>query len=237
MNILKVLYSPFKAFSALKSSEKFPLMSLILLLVIVAINNILMIPVTAKVMELTFSSIQIPLSEGQTNQMDTMMQMMYKLRYLQALGAVFTYCFMLVVYTLIIWILTKIAKQSLTFQKAFELMIHCSFVLALGALVNVFVLYAQGIENITNMYEISLTGLNLLTSADQAGVTFYTFLSLINPFYVWFLILLTIGIAKLTETKISKAFIPAFLFWAIIIAFPVVMVFISQQIIQKTGLF
>jgi len=234
--LLKVIYSPVRAFQELKNIEKFPLMSLIVLLIFVVINNILMIPVNVKIMDLTFSSIQIPFNDEQTKQADSIMQMMHKLRYLQALLAVFTYLFSLVVYTLIVWVLTKIAKQSLSFQKAFELMIHCCFVLSIGTLVNTFILYGQGIENINNIYEISLTGLNLLTSTEQVGVTFYTFLTLINPFYIWFLVVLTLGLAKLADVKISKAFVLCFLFWIMIIAFPVIMIYFSQQVMQRSGL-
>ena len=234
--LIKIIYNPARAFQDLKNANKFPLMSLIVLLIVVAIYNILMIPVTAKVLELSFSSIQIPFNDAQTKQIESIMQTMHKLRYLQALGAVFSYLFMLVVYTLIVWALSKITSRSLSFQKTFELIIHCCFVLSIGSLVNVFILYGQGIENIKNIYEISLTGLNLLTSTEQVGVTFYTFLSLINPFYVWFLLLLTIGLSKIAEIKFSKAFIPAFLFWVIIIAFPVITIYFSQLVMQKSGL-
>ena len=234
--LLKMIYNPVRSFQSLKSTDKFPTMSLIVLLIVVVINNILMIPVTTKIMELTFSSLQIPFSDVQTRQVDTIMQTMHKLRYLQAVGAVFSYLFMLVVYALIIWVLTKISKQSLSFQKAFELMIHCCFVLTIGTLVNTFILYGQGIENIKNLYEVSLTGLNLLTSTEQVGVVFYTFLTLINPFYIWFLVLLTLGLAILADIKISKAFITGFLFWIILIAFPVIIIYISQLALHRSGL-
>ena len=235
--LITIIYKPLRAFRELKSSEKFPFMSLVVLLIVVVITNILMIPVNAKVFELTFSSIQIPLNEAQSKQMENMMQIMHKLRYLIAMGSVFTYLFTLVAYTLIIWILTKIMKQSLSFQKAFELIIHCCFVLAIGDLVSAFILYGQGIENIKSMYEISLTGLNLLTSVEQVGATFYIFLTLINPFQVWFLVLLTVGLAILADLKFSKAFITCFILWVILIAFPVVTIYFSQLFMQKTGLF
>jgi len=231
--LIKVIYSPVKVFRKMKNMEKFPAMSLIVLLIVVVINNILMIPVTTKIFELTFSSMQIPVSD---DQVEKAMLMLHKMRYLTAVGAVFTYCFTLVVYTLIIWVFTKIAKLSLSFSKAFELIIHCCFILVIGSLVNTFILYYQGIENITNIYKISLTGLNLLTSTEQVGVTFYTFLSLINPFYIWFLFLLTLGLATLADVKFSKAFFPCFLFWIIIIVFPVVTIYFSQMIMQRSGL-
>ena len=229
----KILYMPAEAFQALKGRNKFPWMSLILLLVVVIINNILLIPVTVKVSELSLTSMSLPISD---EQIETTMKFMYKIRYLQVVGAFFMYIFMLVVYTLIIWILTKIAKRSLSFQKTFELVIHCCFVLAIGALVNTFVLYEQGIENIKNMFEISLTGLNLLTSVESVGVVFYTFLSLINPFYVWFVVLLTIGLSILTGMKHIKAFIISFIFWIMIIAYSVISVYFAYALMIRKGL-
>ena len=228
-----MIYSPVKAFRELKNAKKFPLMSLIVLLTVVIINNILFVPVTTKVMELTFSSMSIPVSD---EQIETARQMLHKMRYLQVVWAVFTYIFTLLVYTLIIWIFTKIAKQALSFKKTFELIVHCCFVIAIGMLVNTFILYARGIENIENMYEVSLTGLNLFTSVENAGVTFYSFLAYINPFYVWFLVLLTLGLAILGEMKFNKAFIISFVFWVIIIAFPVITLYFSQALMKSKGL-
>jgi hypothetical protein len=231
--LLKIIYNPVKAFRELKSREKFPVMSLILLLVVVIINNILLIPVTTKIYELTFTSMQIPMSEAQ---IETTMQMLHKIRYLTAASAVFTYIFMLVIYTLVVWVFTKIVKQSLSFQKCFELMIHCCFVIVIGNLANSFILYNQGIENINNMFEISLTGLNLFTSVESAGVVFYTFLSLINPFYIWFVVLLTIGLVVLAGMKPVKGFIISFIFWMLIITYSVVTVYFSYALMQSKGL-
>jgi hypothetical protein len=177
--------------------------------------------------------LSIPVSDDQIEQA---MQLMYKLRYLQVGGAIFSYMFMLVIYTLIVWVITKIVKQTISFQKTFELMIHCCFVIAIGTLVNSFILYTRGIENIENMYEISLTGLNLLTSVENAGVTFYTFLSLINPFYGWFVIILMIGLSVLSGMKYIKAFIISFLFYIIIVSYSVGVIFFSQALLHSKGL-
>lgn len=231
--LLKIFYSPVMAFRAMKDTEKFPTMSLIILLVIVIINNILMIPVTSKVSELSFSSMGVQMSD---EQMEYALQIMHKFRYLSALSGVLSYCFMLVIYTLIIWVFTKIAKCKVSFQKTLELVIHCCFVVVIGSLVNTFILYYQGIETIENMYEISLTGLNVLTSSESVGVVLYTFLSLINPFQVWFLALLTVGMAILADVKYDKAFFISFIFWAIITAFPVIVIFFTHSLLQSSGL-
>jgi hypothetical protein len=231
--LLKMIYNPVTAFSDLKSREKFPMMSLIILLVVVIINTILFIPINIKITELSFTTMPLPISD---EQIETMLQMMYKIRYLTALGAVFTYLFMLTVYTLIIWIFTKIAKPAISFQKSFELMIHCLFVVVIGTLVNTFIHYYQGIEHIDNMFETARTGLNVLTSVESAGIVFYTFLSLIDPFYVWFVVLLTIGLSKLAGMQYLKAGIISLIFWMIIIAFSVTSVYFSYSLLQSKGL-
>ena len=231
--ILQVLYSPFQAFRKLKSRQKFPWMGLAVLLIIVTINNILMIPVTTKVLELTYSTMNLPISD---EQIEFTMQFMYKMRYLQVAGGVFSYLFILIIYTLIIWIFTKIAKQTIPFQKVLELVIHCCMVIALGSLVNCFALYGKGIETIENIYEISLIGLNALTSVESAGIYLYTFLSSLTPFYVWFIALLTIGLAILADMKYLKAFIISFIFWIILVAYSVASVFFANAVLHNRGL-
>jgi len=231
--LLKLFYQPVTSFQALKDTEKLPWMSLILLLIIVIINNILLLPITMKMQEITISSMAMPLSD---EQMDMSMQLLYKIRYLQVLGALFSYVFMLVVYTLIIWIFTKIAKEHLSFQKAFELIIYCSFALALGSLTNTVLLHIRGVENIDNIFEISLIGLNVLTSTESVGLIVYSLLAFINPFYLWFVVLLTIGLASLTDMKMSKAGLLSFLFVALLVAFSIGSVYFSQVFMKSKGL-
>ena len=231
--ILKVLYTPFQAFRELKSRQNFPWMGLIVLLIIVLVNNILMIPVTTKVLELTYSTMNLPISE---EQIEYTMQFMYKIRYLQVAGGVFSYLFILAIYTLIVWIFTRIAKQTIAFQKTFELIVHCCMALAIGSLVNCFLLYGAGIETIENMYEISLIGPNAFTSVDSVGIYLYTFLMSLTPFYVWFVALLTVGLAILADMKYLKAFVISLLFWIVIVAYSLGSVFFANSVLHRQGL-
>ena len=232
-NLFKMIYQPVTAFQALKNTEKFPFLSLIVLLIITIINNILLLPITIKMQEITISSMAMPLSD---EQMNMSMQLLYKLRYLQVLGALFSYVFMSVVYTLIIWIFTKIAKEHLSFQKALELIIYCSFALALGSLTTTVLLHVRGVENIDNIFEISLIGLNVLTSTESVGLVVYSLLAFINPFYLWFVVLLTIGLASLTDMKMSKAGLLSLLFCFILVAFSISSVYFSQVFMKSKGL-
>ena len=230
--ILKMLYRPVQAFRELKNSGKFAWMSLIVLLIVLLIDNILKIPVMARVLELTMASVSGQMSD---EQFDASMQILHKMRYLSAIISVFSHLVYLIFYTLVIWILAMIVKPSISFLKALEMMIHCYFILAMGMLADTFILYYQGIENINNILELSLTGLNVFTSVESVGAMMYTFLMLISPFYVWFVVIMTIGLAVLAGMKYQKAFIISFIFWMLLIVYTVVTVYFSQVIMQKAG--
>ena len=99
--ILQTLFSPVKAFSELKQENKFPAMALIILLLVIAINLILMVPITSKLMTIAMSSMPLP-----EKQLDTTLSMMHQLRYLMVIGSIFTYAIKFFIYAFIFYILT-----------------------------------------------------------------------------------------------------------------------------------
>ena len=158
------------------------------------------------------------------------------MRYLTAAGTVFSHLTIVALYTLVFWGLVRISKTSFSFLNAFKLMIHSYFVLVLGQLSDTLILYYQGIENINSIYEISLTGLNVFTSVERVGATMYSFLMSINPFYIWFVGLLTVGLTVFTGMKTQKAFIISFIFWMLLIMYTVATIYFSQVVIQRSGI-
>ena len=81
--IFQTLFNPVSAFNELKRENKFPGITLVILLLLSAVNLILMIPITSKVMSITMSSMPLPES-----QLEATMAMMHKLRYLMVIGGV-----------------------------------------------------------------------------------------------------------------------------------------------------
>jgi hypothetical protein len=94
----------------------------------------------------------------------------------------------------------------------------------------------KGLEAINNPYEIVFTGLNLFTSVEKAGVMGYTFLTLVNPFQLWFVILLSIGLKIFTEIKYTKALIICIIFWLISVIYPVFSAFFSEMAMKNAGI-
>ena len=222
------LFNPVKAFGKLKTIDKFSTMSLIVLLVLMLLNLILLIPVTEKIMLITFSSMSLP-----ENQMDTMIQFAHKMRYIQMAGSVILYVIMFLFYAFLFSLFVRIADNKLDYKKALQLIICSYFVVVLGDLVNTAFIYLRGLDSITGMYDISLTGINLLTSAEQIGATRYVMLSCITPFQLWFVVLLSIGLKIFTDMKQVKAVIISVLFWLITILIPVLSVYFSQSATNK----
>ncbi len=224
------LLNPSKAFNQLKT-EPFSAMSLIMILILMLLNLILMIPVTEKITSITFSSMSLA-----ENQMDTMIQVAHKMRYLQVFGTTILYLVMFLFYALLLYVFVRVAKDKLAYKSALQLIVYSYFIAVIGDLINTGLLYARGLDAITNTYENSLVGLNLLTSVEQVGATLYTFLSSFTPFQLWFVVLLSIGLKIFTNMKPIKSIIISVLVWLMIILIPTLSVYFSQLAVAKSGI-
>jgi hypothetical protein len=206
-------------------------MTLIILLLLTTVYLILMVPVMAKITVITMSSMPIP--EAQLNRA---LDIVHKLRYLQVFSGVFSITITLFLYALILYIITLVAKPAITYTKSFILIVYSYFAVTLGALINTGLLFMRGIEKITNPFEVALTGLNLLTTLEKVGATCYTFLGLINPFQLWFVILLSVGIKIFAGIKYPKALVICVIFWLLTVLYPVVMVMFTEITLKKAGI-
>jgi hypothetical protein len=224
------LFRPIKAFGEVKTAGKFSAMSFIVVLFLMLVNLILMIPITEKVVSITYSALSLP-----ENQVEMMTQVIHKMRYLQVVGSEITYIIMLLFYALLLYLFVRMAKDKLKYKKALQLIVYSYFIVPAGDLVNTAILYARGLDAITNIYETSWIGLNLLTSTEQAGAMLYTFLSYFTPFQLAFVVLLSIGLKVFTEVKYAKALTITVLFWLITILIPTLSVYFSQLAVAKSG--
>ena len=231
--IFQTLFRPERAFNGLKQEGKFPVMAMVILLLLLAVNLILMVPVTSKITTLMLTRSAMPLSEAQ---LERSVDLLYKLRYLQVIGGVFTAATTLFLYALLFYIITLIAKPALTFVQSFTVIVYSYFVWVIGGFVNTGILYFRGLEKIVNPFELELTGLNLFTTMEQAGGGLYMFLSLVNPFQLWFVILLSVGLKVFTEMKYTKALLLCILFWLITVIFPVASMIFSEITMQRAGI-
>ena len=230
-SILDIIVSPVKTFNQLKTEEKFPVTPLVILLALTVVYTILMIPVSAKIVDLSLSKMTLP-----DKQMDMVIQVAHAMRYLSVISGIITYAAMLFLQALILFVIALLFKTKLGYIKALRLIIYCSIVLVIGELVNIALLYFKGIDNIENMYDIVLTGANLLTSVDRAGVALYLFLSYLNPFQLWFVVLLILGVKLFTDSGWAKPIVICIIYWLIVTLFPVLTAYFSQAAMASKGL-
>jgi len=200
-------------------------------LLLLLANLILMIPVSEKILQITSSSLS--LNPAQSSMMT---EIAHKMRYLQVAISVITYFVMFLCYAFILHLIVRISKSRLDYKKTLQLLVCCYIVVAAGNLVNTAFLYIRGIDVIGHMYDITLTGINMLTSMEQVGATGYVFLSCITPFQLWFVILLSIGLKIFVDIKPWKAAIISIVFWLITTLIPVLSVYFSQSTMEKAGL-
>jgi hypothetical protein len=228
--ILQTLFSPAKAFTTLKEEYKFPAMTLLILLLLMAVNLILLIPVTAKITAITMSSMS--LSESQ---IDSALAVVHKLRYLQVVGGVFTFAVTLFLYAFLLYIIALIVRSALTYTKTFILIVYSYFAVLIGEFINTGLIYIIGLEAITNSSEIAFTGLNLFITKEKAGAGGYTFLTLINPFQLWFILLLSTGLKLFAEIKYTKALLICILFWLITVLLSVGLAMFGELTARNVG--
>ena len=230
--VFNLITNPFKAFTQLKNEEKFPVTALIILLVLAFIHLILNVPIGAKTQE----TVMAGMSSLSDEQKDMALQMTHKLRYLMVLGGFIMYAVILFIQALLLFVIAWIFKAQLTYGKALRLIIYCMIISIIGALVNTALVYFHGIDNLTGVYDSMRIGLNRLTTVEQVGAPLYTFLSNINPFEIWYVILLVIGVKIFTDSAWSKALLISIIFWLIVVLFPVMSTYFSQTIMASKGI-
>lgn len=221
--LLSLFFSPVRTFNNWKLSDRSTTFNAVAILLLMLINLILMIPISAKIAIITFTSADIP-----DYQIDSMIQVSYKMRYLQVVGSEILYIVMFVFYSYILRLIVKLGGGFISFKKVFQLIVSSYLVIVIGDLINTFLLYIRGVDSIKNIYDTSLVSANLFTSINQVGTVMYTLLSYVSPFQLYFVVLVGLGLSILCDMKKRKAFIISFLFWIITILIPVLSVYYSQ---------
>lgn len=227
-----VLFNPIKAFDKVKMTNKFSISNFLIVLFLMLINLILMIPVIERVTYITFSAMTLT-----DNQMDTVLQIAHKMRYLHVAGSEVLYFFMFLFYGFLLYLFVYFTKDKseneIKYKAALQLFINSYFIVVIGDLINTILIYIRGLDAISNTYDTSLLGLNIFTSVEQVGATIYTFLSHFTPFHFAFIIILGIGIKVFTEAKYMKSMSISLTLWLITILVPTLSVYYSELVIEN----
>jgi len=229
-DLLSIIYRPRFEFNAVKNNQVNYIIILLILLLLTIIQGVVFFPVQEQMMVHNDVFANMP-----TEQAEKAKAMGQSMKYFGLLAAGVIYIIKILVQALMVWGGVAIFKGKIDFKQSVLLMSLVSFITIIGDFANVGVIFFTGVENVTSMADVYKIGLNLLINPETAGLPLYTFFSYINPFQIWSIILIIIGLKVISELQSSDATILCMILWLIWVAFPVAGVVIAELARSKAG--
>lgn len=229
-DLLSIIYRPRFEFKAIKDNQVNYIIVLLILLLLTIIQGVVFFPVQEQIM--AHNDIFANMPPEQAEKAKAMGETM---KYFGLLAAGFIYIIKILLQALMVWGGVAIFKGKIDYKQSILVVSLVSFITILGDFVNAGIIFLRGVENVTSMADVSKIGLNLLFNPEISGLPMYTFFSYINPFQIWGIILIIIGLKVVGEMQTSNATILCLILWLIWVAFPVVGVVISELARSKAG--
>ncbi len=155
-------------YSKIGESNKFPAALFFCLILLMIFNAILNIPISQRVSEIMFSSMNFP-----DEQMDMMVGMMEKMRYISIVTTLFTGSIYIFIGTLILYLLSKMFHATTTYWKTMTIFLVSALFSTIDDIINAAVTLTKGLEQIGSQYDLYHTGLN--PNSATLGSLFLTF--------------------------------------------------------------
>ena len=120
--------------------------------------------------------------------------------------------------TLLVWLLALSFQGQAGFRQALSLMLHLRLIVLVQGWASLLIASLRGLEAIQSVDDAQpIPGLNLLLAGENAALNVVW--TSINPFSLWFLVLLGLGAAAVLGLPQRKAWLLAGLYWAATTAF------------------
>jgi len=125
-----------------------------------------------------------------------------------------------------------LSAAPVTFRTVFAIVIWSQMVFAVMTLLNVAVLHLRGLEGVTHSMDLNaLPGLDLFLSNKVQNKVWYTVLSAVNPFTLWYAFVLATGLTVAASLTPARSYGIVFGLWLTGIAFEVTMVIMTQRLV------
>jgi hypothetical protein len=229
-DLLSIIYRPRFEFKAVKDNQVNYVIVLLILVLLTIIQGVVFFPVQEQLM--AHSDVFANMPPEQAEKAKSMGETM---KYFGLLMAGMVYIIKILVQALMVWGGIAIFKGKINYKQSILVVSLVSFITILGDFANVGLIFLSGVEHVTSMSDVSKTGLNLLFDPEALGLPMYTFFAYINPFQVWGIILLIIGLKVVGELQTSNATILCLILWLIWVAFPVLSLVVSEAAGSKAG--
>ena len=203
---------------------------LLILVLLTIINSLLSLQIGEVVLKNSEIFTKMP-----SEQAEMIKATQQKLKYFGVVTSSIVFITKMFFYSLILWGGVSIFRKGINFSRILSVLLISYFIIVLGDLVNVGANYLVGIENITSQYDAYKIGINSFFSVKDIGGPIYTALFFINPFQIWFIILLVLGLKTIAEIDKSRAILVTLIFWFITVLIPVIMAYMSEIAMSKAG--
>ncbi|MFA6468921.1 MAG: hypothetical protein WCW35_08480 [Bacteroidota bacterium] len=127
-------------------------------------------------------------------------------------------------------------KTRLHYTMYFSATVYVEFILVLKDYIKLFFLYCKGIENMHTFWDLHLPiGLELLLPNWPEHIVLFTIASNVNIFVIWYVTVLTEGLATISTLRRWKAFVIVSGIWLLGIGFQVMISIISTEFMKMSG--
>lgn len=229
MELIQIIISPTKVFELIKNKALKWSILLIIMTILVVAFSLLNIPIKNEIM--LKSDIATRVS---SDQLAMIQNLQSKMQYINLIASAVQFLIKMAFFSLLLWGGVRLFRNNVKYVQIFSLFICAYFIIVLGDYFNTLINYIAGIEHINVRYNIYKIGINVLFDVNKIGVFLYTFLYYINPFQIWFLLLVTYGLTYVTQIKLKYSFFIILSLWIIAIVSPSLLsVYIAESSMSK----
>jgi hypothetical protein len=230
-DLLSIIYRPRFEFKAVKDNQVNYIVVLLILVLLTIIQSIIFFPIQGQLLANNDVFANMP-----PEQAEKAKAIAGVMKYFGLIIAGVLYIIKILVQALMVWGGVSLFKGKIGYKQSLLVVSLASFVMILGDFANAGVIFLTGIEKVTSLPDVSKTGLNLLFNPDNTGLPLFTFLAYINPFQVWGIVVMILGVMVVGEMELSNATLLCLILWLIWVAFPVLSIVMSETARAKTGL-
>lgn len=129
-----------------------------------------------------------------------------------------TFVVVLLIQTLLLWLLALAFQGQARFPQALSLMVHLKLIPLVQGFTTFLIASLRGLDAVQSMEDAQpVPGLNLLLAGDSAALNVVW--ASLNPFTLWFLVLLGLGAASVLGLPQRRGYLLAGVYWAAATAF------------------
>lgn len=136
-------------------------------------------------------------------------------------GAIIGLLFVMFLTTLVFYLYFKFTDREGTFKQTWAVVAYSSLINSLHSVLVGGLLYATGFKNVHHMQDFQKSAISFHLFIDRASLTTmfqkltYMFLMINNPFFIWYLIVLGVGVKVVYKTNTKNAVASVLIFWVL----------------------